>query len=230
MLEKHLDVLAECELFKDMGRADLMTMLACFKPVQKDYKKGELLAREGEKFHGIGIILSGEAVVIRENSVGDRVIIEIVSPGKMFGEMAAYSGTGVWPATVAAQNTCRAVFIPAGKIAANCEKQCTMHKQLIANMLMIVSNKAMQLNKKVEYLTMKTLRGKISAYLLDYFHTVGKSTFMLPLNRNDLADYLNVSRPSLSRELCRMKNEGLIDFHMSSVRIKDAVELGRMVQ
>lgn len=88
-------------------------------------------------------------------------------------------------------------------------------------MLRIVSEKAMLLNKKVEYLTIKSMRGKIAAFLLDYYRKTGLAIFTLPLNRNAMAEFLNVSRPSMSREMGRMKEEGIIDYHLSTIRIKD---------
>jgi len=57
---------------------------------------------------------------------------------------------------------------------------------------------------------------------------VGKTTFILPLKRNELADFLNVSRPSLSREMSRLMEEGIIDFHRASIKIKDLDSLRRM--
>jgi CRP-like cAMP-binding protein len=96
-------------------------------------------------------------------------------------------------------------------------------------MLGIVSDKALLLNRKVEYLTLKSLREKIAAYLLEQSKKTGTTTFMLPFTRHELADYLNVARPSLSRELGRMKAEGLIDFHGASVKITAVEALKRMV-
>ena len=88
-------------------------------------------------------------------------------------------------------------------------------------MLKVVSNRALMLNKKLEYLSIKSLRGKISTYLLEEQKKEGNTTFQLNLNRNELADFINVSRPSLSRELGKMRDEGLIDFHSTAIKIND---------
>jgi DNA-binding transcriptional regulator LsrR (DeoR family) len=77
------------------------------------------------------------------------------------------------------------------------------------------------LNKQVEYLTIKSIRGKISTFLIEQYNTFGSLTFVLPMNRKEFAEFLNVSRPSLSREMSRMRDEGIIDFHMSAVKIID---------
>ncbi|HEY8349361.1 MAG TPA: helix-turn-helix domain-containing protein, partial [Clostridia bacterium] len=66
--------------------------------------------------------------------------------------------------------------------------------------------------------------------LLEQYKKSGKTTFMLAMNRNELADFLNVARPSLSREMCRMRDEGMIDFHRSSVQIRDMEALKAAAQ
>ena len=53
---------------------------------------------------------------------------------------------------------------------------------------------------------------------------------MLPLKRNEMADFLNIARPSLSREMCRMRDEGIIDFHRESIKIKDPDALKSMAE
>ena len=75
------------------------------------------------------------------------------------------------------------------------------------------------LNKKIEYLTIKSMRGKISTYLLEQYKRTGDKNIILPLNRNELSDFLNVSRPSMSREMSKMRDEGVIDFHLTAFRI-----------
>jgi CRP-like cAMP-binding protein len=102
---------------------------------------------------------------------------------------------------------------------------CPWHRTLVTNLLGITSERALMLNKKVEYLTIKSIRGKISTFLLDLYKKTGNNNVMLNMNRNELADFLNVSRPSKSREMCRMRDEGIIDFHLSTIRIKDVEAL-----
>jgi cAMP-binding proteins - catabolite gene activator and regulatory subunit of cAMP-dependent protein kinases len=97
-------------------------------------------------------------------------------------------------------------------------------------MLKLISDKTLMLNKQVEYLSMKSMRGKISSFLIEQYKKTGYTTFILPMMRNELADFLNVSRPSMSREMGRMRDEGVIDFHKSSIRIKDIAALKQMAE
>ena len=97
-------------------------------------------------------------------------------------------------------------------------------------MLKDISDKALMLNKKLEYLSMKSMRGKLSSFLLEQYKTTGSPAFLLPMKRHELADYLNVSRPSMSQEMCRMRDEGVIDFSRSSIQINDMESLKDMVE
>jgi CRP-like cAMP-binding protein len=92
-------------------------------------------------------------------------------------------------------------------------------------MLGILSRKAITLSRQLEFLSIRSMRGRIAAFLLEQHKKSGRATFMLDMNRNELADFLNVARPSLSREMCRMRNEGILDFHRSSMQIRDMAAL-----
>ena len=221
MYAKWLNVLNQVKLFENIEAEGLIVMLNCLSPKIVSYKKKEYITIEGDEFTGIGILVQGEVVVTKENVAGDRVIISKISEGNLFGEMIAFSGKNQWPATVIASTDCTVIFFPSDRILGNCPRMCIEHKLLIQNMLKIVSKKALNLNRKIEYLTIKSIRTKISTYLLERHHIVGKNMFIIPLKRNELAEFLNVSRPSLSRELIKMKDEGIIDFDKSTFKILD---------
>jgi Mn-dependent DtxR family transcriptional regulator len=88
-------------------------------------------------------------------------------------------------------------------------------------MLSVVSGKALMLNRKLEYLSIKSLRGKICTFLMEEYNKTSQDTLIMTLKRNELADFLNVSRPSLSREMCKMRDEGMIEFQRENIRITD---------
>lgn len=230
MDQKWLKTLSACPLFKGINHENLDLMLGCLKPRIAVFKKNDFLALAGEPFEGLGVVLSGTVAVTKESPSGSRMILTILGPGEMFGEMAAFSQKRQWPATVVAQKNCTVFFLPPEKIVGQCEKQCSGHKILILNMLRIISDKALMLNRRLEYLSIKNMRAKISCFLLEQYKNAGKEMYVLPLSRNELADFLNVARPSLSRELSRMRDEGVIDFYRSSIQIKDLEALKKMVE
>ncbi|KGP74762.1 transcriptional regulator [Desulfosporosinus sp. Tol-M] len=230
MFKKYLPVLSKTSLFQNVEANDLNTMLGCLQPKLSEFKKNSFIAIAGNPFESMGILLKGEAALIKENAAGNRMIMAILKPGEIFGESAVFSRKSVWPTTVVAQETCTVMFLAKQKILGECANLCSWHRKIIENMLKDISDKTLMLNKKLEYLSMKSMRGKLSSFLLGQYKINGSLTFMLPMKRNELADYLNVSRPSMSREMCRMRDEGVIDFHLSSIQIKDIESLKDMVE
>lgn len=229
MLEEWYDTVMRSMLFNNIATEDLKVLLGCLDPRMAAYKKGEFAARWGEPMEGIGILLEGSLSVLKENLDGSRIIMNILGPGEVFGEMAVFAQERIWPATIQAQENSAVLYVPPDKIVGMCPKSCSFHRQLTVNMLRIVSEKAMLLNKKVEYLSIRGMREKLCTYFWELYRKTGKIMLRLPMNRNELADFLNVSRPSMSREMCRMRDEGLIDFHLNTIKILKPDELAGYV-
>lgn len=219
MYTKWKDALAKVELFANIEIDELNRMLTCLCPSPQSYKKGEFIVLAGDEFTGVGIIVEGEVVVTKENAAGDKIILTKLSEGRIFGEMIAFSDKDQWLATVIAAADCTIYFLHPDKILGNCFKMCIGHSILIENMIKIVSNRALLLNKQVEYLSLKSIRAKISTYLLEQYNELKEPIFNVPLKRKELAAFLNVSRTSLSREIAKMKDEGIIDFYKSTFKI-----------
>ena len=216
-----LEALSVSPLFRDIMHEDINAMLHCLNPRLQRYKKGATIANFGDVFFGIGIVVEGEIVIAKESIAGNRTIMTVLKKGEMFGEMVSFSDKKVWPATVTAQSDCEVIFVSPEKVISQCDKMCHYHQKLIDNILRIMSKKALMLNRKVEYLSIRSLRGKLCAYLIEQSRQQEAKVFNLPMNRDELADFFNVARPSISRELSKMKDEGLIDFHKASFKILD---------
>ena len=229
-MDKKIAALLQSPLFQGIDRDNVDDLLSCLSPQVQSFEKDEYIARAGEDFRGVGIVVSGSVAISRESSAGNRVFLDILWPGEMFGEMAAYAGKKQWPATVQARQPAEVYFISPDRINGQCGRACLWHRLLIKNMLEVLSRKGRMLVKRVDYLLIRGMREKLSSYLLEQIRNSGRHSFMLPLNRNQLAEYLNVSRPSMCRELGRMRDEGIIEFHRSAVRILDLERLQSMTE
>ena len=205
-------------------------MLECLKPRIQRCKQREIVALYGTPFQGIGIVASGSVALTKETYSGNRIILDILNAGAIFGEMVAFSDNKVWPVTVIAQDDSSLLFLPPDKILETCSNVCASHSTLIMNMLKILSNRALMLNKKIEYLSAKSIRSRVTNYLLDICRISGDTTFTIPMKRHELADYLNMPRPSLSREMGLMHKEGIIEFDGSSIKIKNILMLEKSIE
>ena len=220
MYEKWIKMLLGTELFKGIEESELVKILACSSPSMKRYKKREIITIEKREFTGIGVVLEGRVLLTKETLAGDRLIISRLSAGDIFGEIAAFVDKE-WLETVTAETDCQVLFLTPDRIIGMCPHMCTGHRILIQNTLYIVSRKALVLHKKVEMLSLSSIRKKISTYLLEQYYIKENPTFEIPLKRSELAEYLHIQRPSLSRELVNMQDEGIIEFERNSFKIID---------
>ena len=229
MYQEWTEVLNSSILFRGINPESLNTMLECLKPKIKRFKQREIVVLSGSPFQGIGIVASGSVSLTKETYSGNRIIIDILDAGAIFGEMVAFSDNKVWPVTVIAQDDSSLLFLPPDKILGTCSNVCASHSILIMNMLKILSNRALMLNKKIEYLLSKNIRSRVGSYLLDMYRMNRSTTFTIPMKRHELADYLMMPRPSLSRELGLMRDEEIIEFDGSSIKIKNILLLVKSV-
>lgn len=218
MYKKWVDLISKISLFENIKKDELAMMLDCLNPRVASYRPQECITIEGKEFSGIGVLLEGEAIVAKEGFDGDRRIISSLEAGDIFGEITSFAGNKSL-ATVETTTGSKVLLLPSYKIAETCPKVCVGHRTLIKNMLEIVSKKVIILNKKVEILSLKSIREKVSNYLLEQYNHNNNLEFEIPFKRCELAEYLNTSRPSLSRELIKMKDEGIIDFYLNSFKI-----------
>lgn len=220
-----INVLQLSPLFRGIENESLGTMLECLKPRMQRYKQREIIATFGQPFDDVGIVASGRIALTKEMYSGNRIMIGILNAGDIFGETVAFSDDKVWPMTIIANDDCTLLFLPPDKITGTCSNICASHHTLIMNMLQILSNRSSMLNKKIEHTSARNIRGKISSYLLDMYRQTADKTFTIPMKRHELADYLNIPRPSLSREMGLMRDAGIIEFNGSVIGIRNVLAL-----
>ena len=100
-----------------------------------------------------------------------------------------------------------------------CPSACAFHNRLIRNLLTLVSRKNFQLNRKLEHMSKRTTREKLLSYLSMESKKANASTFTIPFNRQQLADYLSVDRSAMSNELCKLRDAGILEFNKNTFTI-----------
>lgn len=177
-----------------------------------------------------GILVSGEAEIRQYDEQGNIFTVDMIEAGDMFGEMTAFSKPAFWPASVVSATDCLILFIPIDRVQyMKDEQHPDIALRLSSNMLELIASKTLNLRSRIEILTKNAMRDRIAVFLMQQARAIGKESFTVAMNREGMARYLNVSRPSMSRELGRMKEEGLIDFYKNSFNILDMNALKQLV-
>lgn len=230
MGKEWMEVLTNINLFSGIEKNNVEELVNSIDFRISCYEKNEYIAREGDKINEIGIIISGEVAIIKENAEGKRVIIDVMTEGGVFGEVVVFSANKILPSTVFVQKKSVILFLSVQKIFYNGYGKSIFHEKFIINLLRNSSEKALLLNEKVEYLVIKSMRGKLCTYFYQQYKMNQSKDIIITMNRSDLADYLSVSRPSMSREMCRMRDEGIIDFNKEFIQILDIETLKKNIE
>lgn len=210
-------ILKKCILFINLEIESINSLLLQSTYSINYYSKNQLIACEGENCINIGIVLTG-SVEIQKNSVsGKSITIAKLSSGNIFGEIIIFSDINKYPSTIIASEKSEIMFISKNDIL----KLCSINITFLNNFMSLLSNRILLLNKKLKNLSYETLRQKISNFLIENYVLNKSFIFQINYSRQEMAEALGVPRPSLSRELANMKNDGLIDYHKNTFKILD---------
>ena len=213
--------LRKCALFDGIDLNEADTVLSRLSGRTRRFNKGEFIFMAGASQPQIGVLLSGQAQILRENHIGDSMIVRALQEGELFGETYACMGIETIPVSVCATAPCEVLFLSTQAILGTCISNCAFHHRLIANLLRVLAQKNMLLNRKMSYITHKTIRERLLSYFYDCMEQSGSERFTVPFNRRELADYLCTDRSALSRELSAMQREGIIEYKGNLFRYKE---------
>lgn len=210
------EVLAACPLFEGVSRQDMAAMLQCMQARSVDVPKGGTVFRAEAPAEYVGILLSGSVRVLRDDYDGNRAIQAVIGPGELFGETFACAGVGRLPVSVEAERPSRALLIQLKRIIETCPSACGFHNRVVLNLLRVLAAKNLMLNGKLDITSRRTTREKLLAYLASQARTAGSNRFVIPFDRQGLADYLGVDRSALSVEIGKLRREGVIQSERSA--------------
>lgn len=212
-MKKYISVLKNSKLFHGTEESDIYSILNCFQAKVLHYKKGEYIIRHGDVINNIMILLDGCLCIQRDDYWGNRSIVNIVNIGEMFGE--AYTAHDSKPILndVTAIKDSSVIFLNINKVLNICSSSCQFHSYIVQNLYFAVSEKNQLLVQKLGYMSKRTTREKLISYLSDQAKIQGSNSFTIPMNRQQLADFLSVDRSAMSKELCKMRDECLIVFN-----------------
>lgn len=197
-------------LFKGIENEDCRRMLNCFNIDIHKYKSGSVieLSDNNDK---IGIILNGQAIMVRYDINGIRTIIETLGENSIFGSLFTFTFSQRNSIEIISETDCEVMFVHQSDITKRCENACLCHSMLVENLLEIMSERTVMLNERIEVLSQRTISDKLISYLqiIEDKTPQGKAP-QIPFSTTALSDYLCVNRSALQREIAKMKKSGIL--------------------
>lgn len=183
------------------------------------YKKGAFIWREGSIVTEVGLVLSGSVRIEHNDLWGNKSILSIESAGNVFAEAYACVPDEPLMIDVAANEDCEILFISVPKLL-HAHPACASQDTLIGNLVMIGARKNLQLSRRNLHTSPKTVRGRLVSYFSQLVSAQGSNRVTVPFDRQQLADYLNLDRSALSKELGKLKREGMLEYHKNTFVVK----------
>ena len=218
-MKKYIPVLKKTKLFAGVGDDEINSMLSCLGARLCTYKKGEYVFRQGEHISDISVLVEGNLHIQKDDYWGNRTILGQIAEGEMFGEAYVSPENSTLLNDVVATLDSAVIFFDVKRIITTCPSACRFHSIVVQNMFFAISEKNRKLVQKLGHMSKRTTREKLISYLSEEAKKQNSAIFTIPFNRQQLADFLSVDRSAMSNELCKMRDEGLIEFEKNCFKL-----------
>lgn len=206
------ELVRDCPLFSHIDPHDLRAMLNCLSARETLADRGAFIMDSSHARPLIGVVLSGSVAIISEDYFGKKSLLTILPAGSIFGE--SYSCIKAYNRSIAyqANEPSRVLLLDYDRILHACKLVCRFHHRMIENMVELIAQKNLELIDKLEVASQGSIREKLLTYLTRQAQLARNATFTIPFSRIELAEYLCADRSAMTRELTRLKKEGVIAF------------------
>lgn len=216
--ENMLSILKRGLLFRNMDDSEILEALGTMCAHRRTYPKRSLVIRDGDAMNQVGVILSGNLHLFHIDANENSNLMENLGIGESIGLLNAVGGYRLHISAETTEET-EILFLNVSQLLRQNVLTAPVQIRVLQNLTLAVAQQAHRLTRKLEDSIRRSTRERLQDYLSDQFHKAGSRTFSIPLNRQDLADFLFVDRSAMSNELCKMRDEGLLKFDKSKFEL-----------
>ena len=207
-----LEYLKKTALFKNMTDTEIRSALKALQADEKSYARNETILHAGSRTDRMGLVLSGNVRIESTDIWGNRTLLNKTGPGHYFAESYALLPEEPMLVDAVADEDCRILFLKVDTLGSADEPVETWKAKAAANLLGISVRKNLSLSGRSFHTSPKTIRGRVMAYLNSVSLKARSNEFDIPFDSQQLADYLNLERSALSKELGKMRRDKILSF------------------
>ena len=205
-------------LFRNMTEAEIRNALQNLHSMERKIKKGSIFLHAGDTTDAMGIVLEGSVTIESNDMWGNRTILSHVGAGQYFAETYALLPDEPMLVDVRTNEDCRILFLYVGFLT-DSSFSASWKEKILKNLLLISSHKNLSLSGRSFHTSPKSCRGRLLSYLNSVSMQKRSLEFDIPFDRQQLADYLNLERTNMSKELGKMRDEGIILFRKNHFKL-----------
>lgn len=224
-LIEYISVINQSLLFKHYSRKELLNFFQTIDYKICQYNKNSIVFMENEICTTLNIILWGSIQIQKIDTSGKTLTIAEFEKGDTVGENLLFGGRNTFPMTGLAKSKTVILQISKDVVLDLCQNDSLFLTQL----LRVICDKTVTLTGKLKEVTLKNIRQQICEQILEVYRIQDNLKIQLNITKKEWAEKLGIQRPSLSRELMKMKKEGLIDYDRSTILIKNLEKIKRYI-
>jgi len=194
--------------FQNISTKNQNKLLWLLESKTKNFTKGLSVLDDYVDGNIIGIVKSGRVQIQKTTNTGNTSIIEEIGPDEIFSTNLNIYSDEIDAICV---EDSKIILIDYDYIIENINSNKEYYNQFIKNLFMILDEKIVEKNDRIEILSKKSIRNKLLTYFNIEYKKRGSRYIYLPYNFKDLADYLGIDRAAMSRELGYLRDEGFIE-------------------
>ncbi|NDV59850.1 Crp/Fnr family transcriptional regulator [Bacteroides sp. 519] len=221
----NLTPLTQCNLFRSLNEQEINSLFSTIPVKQQQFKKGEILAWQDEPCNRLIFLLNGSVKAEMTDPTGKIIKVEDIHAPNPLAILFLFGDNNRFPVQATANEEVTALIIPRSSVL----KMLMENESLLKNYLDISANFATRLSRRLHFMSFRTIRQKVSVYILELAKEQQSDTIELRMSKSAIAEYFGVSRPSLERELTHMQQEGLIESERRRITIKEKNKLIKLI-
>ncbi|MHA6531833.1 Crp/Fnr family transcriptional regulator [Paenibacillus sp. BAC0078] len=218
--------LHNCLIFRGKSTEEIESLLQKMMYTVSSFHKNAIIMAEGDTVERLGIVLSGRVEVQKNHPTGSSVTIAHLSEGQTIGEAVLFRRENIAPATVTASVPCSMMFISKQELL----HMFTLDTDMLTRFLENLSERLVLVNRKIQILSAGPLRRRIVDFLLEQAELQASDLIRLPFSRKEWAEHLNTARPSLSREMGYLRDQGWLRFKGSEITLLDRARMSDYIR
>ena len=210
-------VLERSTLFRGISSKSLREFLESVPHHIQCYDKDEIIFHLMEEADRIGIILEGRAEAQKPFPNGSQVNVSIRTPGEMIGPAAVFASSHRYPCDVMAIEPTTVMMFRRADLLNLMQKDV----HILENFTTEIASATYMLQQRLELLSYSGIAQKAAFYMLLQRRKTNSDRIQIPESITKWSMMMNVSRPSLHRELKRLETQGIIRYETHTIEILD---------
>lgn len=221
-IAKYVEAISSISIFRRLTTQEINDILATAKCQLKSYEKDQIVYLQNEICNNISIILEGQVLIQNIGESGNVLTINTLFPRDIIGANLVFSSKNYYPMTVVAMTKSIILHIKKELVL----ELCKSNEGFMVGLMTLISDKSIALTDKISAIASKTIRESMIDFLQYEYHIQKSRIIRLNISKKDLAERFGVQRSSLSRELNKMRSDGLIEYDARTITLKD-IEIGK---